>query len=79
MTKHRKSHDLNVLAHSVVTQATGEPEEPLSQADLSKLASLLGRRGGLKGGKARAAALTPEQRSAIAKKAVEVRWKKKKT
>lgn len=36
----------------------------------------LGRRGGLKGGKARAAKLTPEQRSASAKKAAEARWKK---
>lgn len=34
----------------------------------------LGRRGGLKGGKARAASLSPEQRSAIAKKAAQARW-----
>jgi len=37
----------------------------------------LGRLGGLKGGKARAAKLTPEERSAIAKKAAEARWAKK--
>jgi hypothetical protein len=37
----------------------------------------LGRRGGLKGGKARAAKLTKEQRSEIAKKAASARWKKK--
>jgi len=36
----------------------------------------LGRLGGLKGGKARAKKLTPEQRSAIAKKAAESRWNK---
>jgi predicted RNase H-like HicB family nuclease len=35
----------------------------------------LGRKGGLKGGKARAAKLTPEQRSEIAKKAAAARWK----
>jgi len=35
----------------------------------------LGRLGGLKGGKARAAKLTKEQRSAIAKRAAEARWK----
>jgi hypothetical protein len=35
----------------------------------------LGRRGGLKGGKARAAKLTAEQRSDIAKKAADARWK----
>ena len=36
----------------------------------------LGRRGGLKGGKARAAKLTPEERSEIASKAAKARWKK---
>ena len=36
----------------------------------------LGRLGGLKGGKARAAKLSPEQRSEIAKKAARVRWKR---
>lgn len=34
------------------------------------------RKGGLKGGKARAAKLTPEQRAEIAKKAAAKRWKK---
>jgi hypothetical protein len=38
----------------------------------------LGRLGGLKGGAARAKALTPEQRSEIARKAVIVRWNKRK-
>jgi len=38
----------------------------------------LGRLGGLRGGNAGAAALTPEQRSEIARKAVMVRWSKKK-
>jgi len=36
----------------------------------------LGRKGGLKGGPARAALLTPEQRSQSAKKAVTARWAK---
>lgn len=34
----------------------------------------LGRLGGLVGGRARAAALTPQQRRAIAKKAAQTRW-----
>ena len=38
----------------------------------------LGRKGGLKGGPARAAMLTPEQRSQSAKKAVTARWAKAK-
>ena len=43
----------------------------------NKAAQELGRLGGLKGGKARAKKLTPEQRSEIAKKAAEARWAKK--
>src|SRR5262252_6629343 len=34
----------------------------------------LGRKGGKKGGRARAASLTPEQRSESARKAVQARW-----
>ncbi len=37
----------------------------------------IGRKGGLKGGKARAAALSPQERSAIAKKAAAARWAEK--
>ena len=40
-------------------------------------AQALGRLGGLKGGKARAAKLTPEQRAEIARKAAAARWAKK--
>jgi hypothetical protein len=39
----------------------------------------LGRKGGKKGGPARAAKLTPEQRSESARRAVQVRWGKGKT
>jgi hypothetical protein len=38
----------------------------------------LGRKGGLKGGRARWHGLTKEQRSEIARKAVQARWAKKK-
>jgi hypothetical protein len=37
----------------------------------------LGRRGGLKGGPARAAKMTPEERSESARKAAKARWAKK--
>jgi hypothetical protein len=43
-------------------------------ADKEPAAVALGRKGGLKGGKARAEKLTPEQRSAIARKAAQKRW-----
>ena len=39
----------------------------------------LGRLGGLKGGKARIAQLTPEERRDLARKAVQARWAKEKT
>lgn len=38
----------------------------------------LGRKGGKKGGLARAANMTPEERSLSAKRAVQARWKKAK-
>ena len=38
--------------------------------------SKLGKKGGPKGGKARMAALTAKQRTALAKKAAAARWKK---
>lgn len=38
----------------------------------------LGRLGGLKGGKARIALLTPEERRELARKAVQARWAKDK-
>jgi hypothetical protein len=53
----------------VMKIATGEIEEPARDP-----ATELARKGGLKGGKARAAALTPEERKRIARKAASVRW-----
>jgi hypothetical protein len=43
----------------------------------NKAAQALGKLGGLKGGKARAAKLSPERRKEIAQKAAEARWGKK--
>jgi hypothetical protein len=45
--------------------------------ELRALARELGRRGGLKGGKARAEKLTPEERKEIARKAAKARWDKR--
>ena len=61
--------DVNVLAASIVEEATKAGKDPLAVE--------LGRRGGLKGGPARAAKLTPEQRRAIARTAAKARWQKK--
>lgn len=46
----------------------------MSRTKKDPAAVSLGRRGGLKGGPARAAKLTPEQRSEIARKAALCRW-----
>jgi hypothetical protein len=48
-----------------------------SDEELRALARELGRRGGLKGGKARAEKLTPEERKEIARKAAKARWDKR--
>jgi hypothetical protein len=50
----------------------------MDKTKVSKAAKMLGRLGGLKGGKARAASLSPERRKEIAKKAIEARWAKAK-
>jgi hypothetical protein len=67
--------DTNKRAKSIVDMATGETEIPLDP--IKAAAAALGRKGGLKGGKARAKALTKEQRQEIAKKAAAARWNKK--
>jgi hypothetical protein len=43
----------------------------------NKAAQMLGKLGGLKGGKARAKALSPERRAEIAQQAAQARWGKK--
>ena len=45
--------------------------------EMRELARKLGRRGGLKGGKARAEKLSDERKSEIARKAAKARWDKK--
>ena len=75
--KPKRPTDLNLLAKSIVDDATGNapPALPLKQQK-NPAAVALGRLGGQKGGPARAAKLTPEKRSEIAKKAAKTRWAK---
>ena len=73
----KKSRDINVLASQIVEEATGEAAPKPENSTKNPAAVALGQLGGLKGGKARAEKLTPEQRSEIAKKAAESRWRKK--
>jgi hypothetical protein len=73
-SKKKRPADLNRLAASIVADATSEEDEDPYEGK-NPAAVELGRQGGLKGGRARADKLTPEQRSEIARKAAAARWK----
>jgi len=78
--------DANSLAARIVALSTGQEEPRLMERaqeppakperDKNPAAVALGRLGGLKGGPARAAKLTQQQRTEIGKKAAASRWKK---
>jgi len=78
--------NLNQLAFSIVQQATTEPDSSDSQSTVKsplddpeirrQVMREMGSRGGLKGGRARAESLSAEDRSRIARKAANARWKK---
>ncbi len=82
MKRRPRPRDASLRALDVVRHATEEAEpEPAVEAppepEKDPAAVALGRRGGLVGGKARAAALSPEKRSEIAKKAAAARWSRR--
>lgn len=66
--------DINQIAAKIVSLTAGEIVEPTK----NPAAVALGRLGGLKGGKARAKRLSPEDRARIASLAAKSRWMKKK-
>lgn len=72
----KRPRDPNQLAKMVVDIATGELGDTVSE---SKRHPSPKRKGGLKGGKARAHKLTPVERTDIARLAAEARWKKSKS
>ncbi len=77
----KRPRDLNQWAKRMLDIATGEvsDREPTPEEQGKDPAAVaLGRKGGLKGGKARAASMTPEQRSEAAKRAASARWGKSK-
>jgi hypothetical protein len=70
--------DRNQLAYEVVRLSTGEVEPPVPERERSPVSAYLseiGRRGGLKGGSARAKVLSAKKRSSISAKAARARWK----
>jgi len=66
---------MNVLAWETEQMATGQMPKPEPPPEKNPAAVRLRRLGGLKGDAARAAALSPRKRSAIAKKAAAARLK----
>lgn len=76
--KPKRPRDTNQLAKFITDLATGDAQESPKVADDGKnpAAIILGRLGGLKGGKSRASILSPSRRSEIAKAAAIARWKK---
>ncbi len=67
---------LVIRDRSRYNRGVAENQDPTDE-ELRELARILGQRGGKKGGKARAANMTPEERSEAARKAVKARWAKK--
>lgn len=68
----KRPRDKNQLGKLIVDLATGNAEE----GESCEATPVRGRKGGLKGGKARAEKLPPAKRKEIAKRAAEARWKK---
>lgn len=77
LKRSKMPRDPNQLAKMVVDLATGnappEPEKPAK----NPAAVALGKLGGVKGGKARAAKLSAKRRAEIAKTAARRRWSKR--
>jgi hypothetical protein len=76
--------DPNQLAREIVRLSTEEeeeqpkiPDQTQAEAAISAYLSLIGKKGGLKGGPARAKKLNAEERRKIAEKAAKARWGKR--
>lgn len=84
MPKRSSSKDPNVSAFSIVQRTTDGTRPPFSDVSSAldnaalrkQLMQEMGRRGGQKGGKARAASMNKARRSEIAKNAAQARWNK---
>ena len=72
----KRPRDANQLAKLLADIATGEVELPKTDEGKDPAAVALGRKGGLKGGKARAEKLSAKRLAEIAKKAATARWKR---
>ena len=66
--------DPNMAAKAAVDRIIEQTEDEPPKPKKNPAAVALGRLGGKKGGPARAAKLTPEERREIAKRAAQARW-----
>jgi hypothetical protein len=73
----RRPRDPNQLAYAVFLDTIGEAPVLEPKPEKNPAAVALGKLGGAKGGAARARRMTPEERSAAAKKAALARWQSK--
>lgn len=73
----KRPRDTNQLGKLIVDIATGEVEDIAPDDGRNPAAVELGRKGGLRGGRARAEKMTAEQRSEAAKHAAQARWGKR--
>lgn len=82
----KRPRDIAQLAKAIVDEATGQTpkaevtklEPELTAEERHNAAVALGRAGGKKGGKVRAAKMTPEQRAESSRRAAIARWAKQK-
>jgi hypothetical protein len=70
----KRPRDPSQLGKLIVDIATGEIEDVVPDEGKNPAAVELGRKGGLKGGKARAAKMTAKERSEAAERAARARW-----
>ena len=83
LQRHPETPEYTMQEFVITLNEAGEPDGyyetlvpvPFDHAEKNPHAVELGRLGGLKGGRARAEALSPQQRREIARKAARTRWK----
>lgn len=73
-----RSRDVNQSAFDAVQRVVSLAEDATKRREKNPAAVALGRLGGLKGGKARAEKLSASDRSEIARRAADARWKHQK-
>jgi hypothetical protein len=76
LSKGKRPRDVNQLAYQLVRESTEQEliQPQNHQAEISRIMSEMGKKGGKIGGKRRLVTMTPEQRRELAYKAAKARW-----